>query len=170
MFSTGNDVTIEGALQSSANAVFNLDFFLNPVCSAAGIGQGQNFIGSVAITTDANGDASFNVTFPTSVATGQFITATATDADNNTSQFSQCAHVMARAPFPTLVVARPAAGDSLILSWPSSSPGFILETTDSLSPPTAWLKATDVPSVSGDQNSVTIKTSSHSRFYRLRKP
>ncbi|MBI4660705.1 MAG: hypothetical protein HY735_17855 [Verrucomicrobia bacterium] len=168
--STGNGVTIQGTLQSSANAVFDLDFFHNPACSPAGIGQGENFLGSAAVTTDANGDASFNVTFPMNVAPGQFITATATDAEGNTSQFSQCVSVMSSAPWPKLVVTRPAAGDSMILSWPTSLQGFILETTDNLSPAAIWLKVGDAPSVAGDRNSVTIEVSNRSSFFRLRRP
>ncbi|MBI4660794.1 MAG: hypothetical protein HY735_18310, partial [Verrucomicrobia bacterium] len=168
--SAGNEVTIQGTLQSSANAVFDLDFFGNLACSPTGIGQGESFLGTVAVTTDAQGDASFTATFPASVAAGQFITTTATDAGNNTSQFSQCAQVMPGAPLPKLVVTRPAAGDSVILSWPASSPGFILEATDNLSPAALWLRVAEIPSVAGDRNSVTIKASSRSSFFRLRRP
>ncbi|MBI2947857.1 MAG: right-handed parallel beta-helix repeat-containing protein [Verrucomicrobia bacterium] len=168
--STGYDVTFQGTLQSSANAVFDLDFFRNAACSSAGIGQGERFLGTLAVTTDANGDGSFKVTLPKSDAAGQFITATATDAEGNTSPFSQCVQVMGGSPLLRLIVAQPAPGDFVILSWPTSSQGFVLETTDNLSPAAVWLKVPDAPSVAGDENRVTIKTSSRSGFYRLRKP
>ena len=45
------------------------------------------------VTTDGSGNASFTVTFSATVAVGQFITATATDPNNNTSEFSQCTTV-----------------------------------------------------------------------------
>lgn len=168
--STGQDVTVQGTLQSRANSVFDLDFYDNRECSASGYGEGENFLGSVEVTTDANGEASFNVTFPASAAAGRFITATANDARGNTSQFSQCLQVSAAALSTKLMVTRHATSDSLILSWPASSPGFILETTDNLAPAAVWLKVAESPSVAGDWNSVTIKPSNRSSFYRLRRP
>jgi hypothetical protein len=40
------------------------------------------------VNTDGNGDASINVTFPISLGAGRVITATATDPNGNTSEFS----------------------------------------------------------------------------------
>jgi hypothetical protein len=47
----------------------------------------------MTVTTNAQGQAKFTMTFTTGVSAGQFITATATDANNNTSQFSKCVRV-----------------------------------------------------------------------------
>jgi photosystem II stability/assembly factor-like uncharacterized protein len=91
---TNNGVTnIQGTLNSTANAGFTLDFYANNACEASGYGEGRNYIGSTTVTTTGN-DASFSIAFPTfTISAGQFLTATATDAAGNTSEFSRCAQV-----------------------------------------------------------------------------
>jgi hypothetical protein len=82
--SSGNATTIQGTLTSTPNTTFTLEFFSNP----AGTSQGQTFLGSVTVTTDATGLASFTATFDVHVRKGKVITATATDLFGDTSEFS----------------------------------------------------------------------------------
>jgi len=82
--SDGSSTNIIGILNSTPNTTFRLEFFSNPDDSR----QGKIFLGYENVTTDSNGDASFDVTFATAVATGSYITSTATDSNNNTSEFS----------------------------------------------------------------------------------
>jgi len=84
--------TIQGTLNSTANTTFTIQFFANTSCDPSGNGEGQTFIGSMIVTTDASCNASF--TFPAALSLGQVITATATDPSNNTSEFSQCLSVV----------------------------------------------------------------------------
>jgi uncharacterized repeat protein (TIGR01451 family) len=91
--SSGGNTTILGSFNSTSSTAFALEFFSNSVCDPSGSGEGANFIGSTNVTTDGSGNASINVTFPTIIPTGQFITATATDPLNNTSEFSACVAV-----------------------------------------------------------------------------
>lgn len=91
-------VAIGGTLNSTPDTEFRLEFFSNSECDASGYGEGETFLGSTMVTTDGRGDVSFAVTFADTVAVGQFITATATDRDNNTSEFSQCIAVEETAP------------------------------------------------------------------------
>ncbi|MEK6301734.1 MAG: C25 family cysteine peptidase [Acidobacteriota bacterium] len=86
----GTQVNIQGTLNSAANATFDLDFFVNSSCDGSGNGEGQTYIGSASVNTNGSGDVAFNVSFNVSVATSQVITATATDAAGNTSEFSSC--------------------------------------------------------------------------------
>jgi hypothetical protein len=87
--STSASTTVEGSFNSTPSTPFILEFFANSSCDASGNGEGETFIGSVPVTTDGSGDATFNETFPTTVPAGDYITATATDPDGNTSEFSQ---------------------------------------------------------------------------------
>ncbi|MFO1498476.1 MAG: LamG-like jellyroll fold domain-containing protein, partial [Verrucomicrobiota bacterium] len=70
-------------------------------------------------------------------------------------------------------VAGPEAGPSLsaayvqgfvTLSWKATSPGFVLESTDSLSPPAQWQA---VPNVLNSP--ISVPAQEVTRFYRLRK-
>ncbi len=84
------NITIQGTLNSAANTAFRLEFFANAACDPSGNGEGQSFIGSTMVTTNASGNASFNITLQSAVVAGPFFTATATDPNNNTSEFCQC--------------------------------------------------------------------------------
>ena len=84
-------ITIEGILNSTPNTDFRLEFFSNGACDPSGYGEGESFLGFTDVTTDASGNTTFTVTFSTPAPVGGFITATATDPDNNTSEFSKCA-------------------------------------------------------------------------------
>ena len=98
---SGNSTTVEMTLNSTANTVFRVEFFSNSACDPSGNGEGEDFLGvSTDVTTDGGGDASLTIIFLTTVPVGQFITATATDPGNNTSEFSACQSVAA-APTPT---------------------------------------------------------------------
>ncbi|MEG4858743.1 SdrD B-like domain-containing protein [Microcoleus sp. K1-B6] len=81
---SAGSVTVAGTYNSTPSTTFTLQFFANTPPGT----QGQTFIASIPVTTDAAGNAAFNQTFPAAVTEGQLITATATDAAGNTSEFS----------------------------------------------------------------------------------
>ncbi len=82
--SSNGSIAITGALTSTVNTTFTLEFYGNP----SGTSQGKTFLGSIKITTDASGKATFIATFGSEIAPGQVITATATDPLGDTSEFS----------------------------------------------------------------------------------
>ena len=79
---------IQGSYIGAANSTYNLQFFTNPVADASGFGQGKTLIGQTSITTDNNGNATVNLILPTPSTVSQFISATSTDAQGDTSEFS----------------------------------------------------------------------------------
>jgi len=90
--STPTQTTITGALNSIVNTQFRVELFASQSCDGSGFGEGRTLIGFTTITTSGN-DASFNVILQGSYA-GQFISATATEANGNTSEFSACKQVI----------------------------------------------------------------------------
>jgi uncharacterized protein (TIGR02145 family) len=86
--STGS-VTISGTLNSRASIAYNLQFFASKLADGSGYGEGQNYLGSNTVTTDGSGNASFNVKFSITSSSGTVITATATDPNGSTSEFSK---------------------------------------------------------------------------------
>jgi len=95
--SSSAGTNIQGALNSKANTIFKLQFFSSTTCDPSGFGEGQNFMGSMVVMTDGSCSANFSMTFAAGSLAGQFVTATATDPTDNTSEFSQCLQVTAAA-------------------------------------------------------------------------
>lgn len=91
---TEADTTIAGTLNSTPATEFRLEFFVNRECDPSGYGEGETFLGSTSVTTDSSGNAGYTVTFEPPVPSGRFITATATDPEGNTSEFSRCLEVL----------------------------------------------------------------------------
>lgn len=91
----GPDTTIVGTLNSTPGSTFDLEFFQNSGgCDASGFGEGQTYLGTATVSTDAAGDASFNVILTPSLS-NSVITATATNTTTrNTSEFSACAPLL----------------------------------------------------------------------------
>ena len=111
--SIGGSTTIQGTFNSTPSTNnFRLEFFSNSSCNDAApldYGEGKTYLGFTTVNTNASGDAGVNIVFPVTIADGWFITATATDPANNTSEFSQCQPVSGP-PTPTPTV--PSAPDT----------------------------------------------------------
>ncbi len=95
--------TVQGTLFSRPSAIYQLDFFSSLVGDPSGNGEGQKWLGSTNLTTDATGSNVFNVTV-SGVVQGRFITATATDPFGNTSEFSPWIRAGSTIPPQTLTV------------------------------------------------------------------
>ena len=84
----GSQVTFTGTFNSTASTTFRVEFFANTAADASGYGEGERYLGFANVTTDGSGNATISTTLAASVAAGEFISATATDPGNNTSEFS----------------------------------------------------------------------------------
>ena len=98
---------VAGTLNSTPSETFDVEIYSSGVCDPSGNGQGETYRATVQVTTDGAGDASFTATVGTALPAGSVVTATATDADGNTSEFSACASVTVPPPPPPEV---PCAG------------------------------------------------------------
>ena len=96
---------LQGTLNSRPSTTFVLDFYSSPAGDPSGYGEGQTFLGSKTVTTDAGCLANFSATFSKPIPAGHAVTATATDPANNTSEFSASVVVPA-----AIVVTAPNTG------------------------------------------------------------
>ncbi|MEO5803457.1 MAG: thrombospondin type 3 repeat-containing protein, partial [Verrucomicrobiota bacterium] len=69
-------------------------------------------------------------------------------------------------PLPILKIQ--LSGNNAVVSWPTNSPGFILEETTVL-PTTNWTAVTNSLGVSGTNNTASFNINGSNRFLRLRK-
>jgi hypothetical protein len=97
---------IFGSLNSTPSTTYTLDFFANPATDAPGF-EGRRYLGSMNVTTDAAGNASFDATLQAATSASEYFTATATDPLGNTSEFSAALwanHI------PSAIIVAPATG------------------------------------------------------------
>jgi hypothetical protein len=99
------DITGTFSEAGEPNTTLRIEFFSSAPDPLGLPAEGQTFIGFTNVSTDANGKASFSVTLPVKVFNGRLITATATDPNGNTSEFS--AGVTVTTPPPPLLPPSP---------------------------------------------------------------
>jgi parallel beta-helix repeat protein len=158
----GTGTGVKGTLNSVRSTTYRLEFFANPSCDSLGNGEGHLYLGSGEVTTGSSCTTSFACTLPVGAPAGWVVTATATDPDNNTSEFSTC---LPAGAFPT-VTCSPGAGGTFNVSWPSVSTSFVLRQTQSLSPPVVWTLVTNTVTRLNGQSSVNLPAAP-TRFFRL---
>lgn len=79
-----------GHISAAPSTGYVIEFFISDTCDPSGYGEGQLSLWTTQVTTNAAGVAMFSTSIsPVSLA-GKYFTATATDWDDNTSEFSPC--------------------------------------------------------------------------------
>jgi hypothetical protein len=84
---SGSAATISGNLNSTPLSQFVIDFFASQIWDTTTYGEGQKYLGSTTVTTDAAGNATFTATVSGVPSGFNYFAATATDASGNTSEF-----------------------------------------------------------------------------------
>ncbi len=83
----GNSTRIVGTFHGAASTTILIDVYVSLVADPSGYGEGQRYLGTITVTTNASGDATFDSIMPAKSAKGSFVTATATDVAGNSSEF-----------------------------------------------------------------------------------
>ncbi|MBP7827253.1 MAG: right-handed parallel beta-helix repeat-containing protein [Verrucomicrobia bacterium] len=139
----GQSLVLQGYLNSAPNRVYALHFYASPAPNPTGYGEGQFYLGTLTHTAGNLCSNAFRVSLAQAVTPGWVITATATDAQGNTSEFS--AARMVTGPPPLRIVLRNPnfnAGSpesaAVALSWEGAADTFALVQADQLQPPVYW--------------------------------
>lgn len=115
---TVTPTVVSGTLISAPNTTYTLHFYSNPSCDPSGYGEGETYQGSKTVTTAANGNGIFSYTFNNLLPAGHVVTATATDPNGNTSEFSACKEISAAAnqpPVNTLPGTQQTLPDTILI-------------------------------------------------------
>ena len=91
---TDGQVRAEVFLDSTPNASHRVELFANGACDAIRPGEGKRFLSAATLATDAAGRGS--VLISATLATGETLSATATNAAGSTSELSACHEPTAR--------------------------------------------------------------------------
>ncbi|HLF65690.1 MAG TPA: T9SS type A sorting domain-containing protein [Saprospiraceae bacterium] len=90
---TQNTTTVTGIVESTPNMELTLSFYANKACDPSDFGEGEIFLGTMKVMTDVDGATDF--VFASDIpSVGSFITATCTNDDRSTSEFSRCTEVL----------------------------------------------------------------------------
>ena len=84
---SGDTAEILGSLDSAPSTTYRVEFFGNEILDPTNFGEGKTFLGASDVTTDASGQATFDVSFP-ALPGALRVTSTATDPAGKTSEFS----------------------------------------------------------------------------------
>lgn len=98
--SYGGSTFVIASLDTVSNTVTTFDFYSATVCD----GTVERYLGDTTALTDANGDVTVQQALAGYVDVGEFVLATATDGDGNTSELSACFAVRAASGALTGVV------------------------------------------------------------------
>jgi CSLREA domain-containing protein len=142
--------TVNGVLRGAASTSYTVDLFSASSCDPAGFGQGAAFQSTSAVTTNANGVASFALPVA-GVGASTVFAATATSPAGNTSEFSQCITVD-RVPVETLTLFNAGQGFVTLIGSSRDLPPFSAYTSYAAGAPVSgqW--------VMGDWNGDGIET------------
>lgn len=137
-----SSITLNGTFNSTPNQTFTIEFFGSSGINGSGQVEGRNYLGSTQVTTNASGNAFFfGLSLPTTLGNiGQWVTATATDATNNTSEFSAPFHICASLGASPVSVQAPIAGGpgNFTVVYSSGCSSY------SAAPTVGWISVTSV--------------------------
>jgi hypothetical protein len=163
-----------GKLNSLPGGNFLIDVYRNLTADFSDYGEGQFYAGTVSVTTDGSGNASFALTNNSGNYAGQFFTATATAATGDTSEFSSDVLAtnasMPSVQFGTSFAWQPS-GFVFNLTLQTNFSYRIQATTNLAGSPILWVDLTNFnafnsPLAFTDHTAINFRA----RFYRVVSP
>ncbi|HXG49604.1 MAG TPA: immunoglobulin domain-containing protein [Methylomirabilota bacterium] len=88
----GSNLVVRGRLNSRPDRSYTVELFGNRAPHPSGFGEGEVFLGSLEVQTDASGNSEFEFIAPVAFPEHRWIASTATDPEGNTSVFSPAIH------------------------------------------------------------------------------
>ena len=85
---------VDGTLNTTPNKSVAVQLFSNSSCDPSGYGEGETLLDTFEVVADGDGDAAISHHIEGFIPAGLYITASATDDQNNTSEFSPCVQVI----------------------------------------------------------------------------
>ncbi|HUA65564.1 MAG TPA: M12 family metallopeptidase [Alphaproteobacteria bacterium] len=173
-FGYGGSTIVQGNFNSLPNDTYFIDFYVNSVEESYGYGQGQVYIGSKTVTTSGAGNALFAYTNSSANYAGQYISATATAATGDSSEFA--ADVLAtNAPAPSGQFGAPfrwlTNGFVFNLTLATNFSYHVQTTTNLAANPVPWINLTNFIATNISITFTDRAASSYrARFYRIVSP
>lgn len=106
---------IDTILRSRPSRSFTIDYYVNVQADPTNYGEGESYLGSINVLTNGNGFVSAAFNTPIQLPTTALITATATDENGNTSEFSCVAGVCHQTPDLAEALERAELGQQCIV-------------------------------------------------------
>ena len=85
----GATTEIDGLLKNEPNTLYRVEFFTSPSCDVSGFGEGDVYFATGDVMTGPDGTGVIDASLASTAA--PFMSATVTDPQGNTSEFSPCA-------------------------------------------------------------------------------
>jgi hypothetical protein len=151
-----------------------IDFYYNNGQGPGGYGEGQVYLGAVSVTTDGSGNSFFSYTNLSGNFSGQYISATATAANGDTSEFGP--DVLAtNLPAPSAQFTGPfrwlTNGFVFNLTFSTNFSYHIQATTNLASNPIQWVNLTNLTATSASLLFTDRTATGYpDRFYRVVSP
>lgn len=171
-FGSGATTVVLGRFNSLANRTFAVDFYRNPSATPLG---GKIYLGSLNLTTDGNGNATFAYTNNSGNFSGQYLTTTATIDTGDTSEFSAALLATNRANaavvFTNALSFAMTNGASFSLNLMTNFSYRIQATTNLAGNPIPWVDLTNFTATLPVFNFTDrAATNFPRRFYRVISP
>jgi parallel beta-helix repeat protein len=171
-FGFGSSTIVLGKLNSLAGKTFSIDFYRNIAANPTGYGEGQFYLGTISVTTDGSGNANFTYTNSSGNYSGQYITATATSASGDTSEFGLTV-LAGNVPAPSAQFGNNfslnANGFNFSIALQTNF-NYRIQTTTNLVNSASWIDLTNFLATNSLFNFTDHNATNKARFYRVVSP